>query len=421
MISCSRISVMLRRMGYAALSTSILTLSLSSLAGQDSLPPAVKKSASAAATEAGEPQAAKAADPYAVPEGSPEEILRFIEELQELRPKFKNREELIHHVTRVQQATVAASDKLLAHQDADEKTAVEAVELKMQSLVMLVRLGRNGALEATLKAARDLTRDPRKGVAAKAREILLAIRIGASPTLPDDQRQALIAEVLEAVAASQFSRESVGTAYALGQTLEEAGKRASASECYEKLSELLSKSEDPELNGLSVSLKGYARGLQLPGKFMELGGTTLSGKPLDWNAYRGKVVLVDFWATWCGPCLEELPNVQRLYQLYHDKGFEVVGVSLDEDRPRLEAFLEREQIPWTTLIEPDPAARGWKHPLAVRYGIRGIPAAILVNEDGKVISMAARGPELAAQLEKLLGPAEVDAPVLKKFGVFKKQ
>lgn len=206
----------------------------------------------------------------------------------------------------------------------------------------------------------------------------------------------------------------------MGQSLEESGKTSSAIECYEKLSELLSESDNPGLNGLSVTLKGFVRGLQLPGNFMELSGTTLSGKPLDWDSYRGKVVLVDFWATWCGPCVEELPNVKRLYRLYHEKGFEVLGISLDEDRRQLDAFIERYEIPWTSLLEADPEDRGWKHPLAIRYGIRAIPAAILVDEDGKVVSIAARGPELAAQLEKLLGPAENDAPVLKKSGIFKK-
>lgn len=416
--SWSTISPILRRTGCAVMSAVVLALGPTIATGQDSVPPLAKKSA--AAVEPAEPQEADAADPYAVPEGTPTEILQFIEDLQEQRPRFKSREEMVRHVIRVQQASITASDRLLAHKEVDEKTAVDAVELKMQSLVMLVRLGRNGALEATMKAAKELTKDPRKAVAAKAREILLAIRIGTAATLPDEQRQALIAEVIDAVQSSRFSRESVGAAFVLGQTLEEAGKTPAAIECYEKLSELLVNSENSEFEDLATALQGSVRGLRLPGKFMELSGTTLDGKPLDWNAYRGKVVLVDFWATWCGPCLEELPNVQRLYQLYHDQGFEVVGVSLDEDRPKLETFLERKEIPWTTLFEPDPAARGWKHPLAVRYGIRGIPAAILVNEDGKVISMAARGPELAAQLEKLLGPAEVDAPVLKKSGIFKK-
>lgn len=418
MVFSFRVSAMLRWTGYAVLSAALMTAGLSSVTGQDGAQPPIKKPATS--PKSVEPQEIEPADPYSVPDGSPQEILDFVETLQQQRPPLKSREELIQHVTRVQQASITASDRLLAHKDADEKTAVEAVELKMQSHVMLVRLGRKGALEATMQAARELTRDPRQAVAAKAREILLAIRIGTAATLPGDQRKALIAEVMEAVAASRLSRESVGSAFALGQSLEESGKTSSAIECYEKLSELLSESDNPGLNGLSVTLKGFVRGLQLPGNFMELSGTTLSGKPLDWDSYRGKVVLVDFWATWCGPCVEELPNVKRLYRLYHEKGFEVLGISLDEDRRQLDAFIERYEIPWTSLLEADPEDRGWKHPLAIRYGIRAIPAAILVDEDGKVVSIAARGPELAAQLEKLLGPAENDAPVLKKSGIFKK-
>ena len=121
---------------------------------------------------------------------------------------------------------------------------------------------------------------------------------------------------------------------------------------------------------------------------------------------RDKPVLVEFWATWCGPCRAELPNLKQCYAKYHDRGFDVVGVSLDQDVDTLKQFLAEEQIPWTNLF--DPGAAGWDNPLAARYGIKAIPTAMLVDRQGKVLSTTARGPELERLLAQLLDPAAAE-------------
>jgi thiol-disulfide isomerase/thioredoxin len=408
---------MLHRAVSSVLSVAVLTAGLSSAFGQGSKLPPVKRSATAPKAAAPKEKEAEAADPYAVPDGSPEEILQFVEDLQGLRPRFKNREELIQHVIKSQQSLVVAADKLLAHKDIDDETAVQAAEFKLQALFLLTRGGLDGAQAAALKAAKELSKDPRKAVAAKAAEVLRVIKISSVATLSDQERSELIAEVLESVTAGKFNRESISAAFMLGQSLEKSDMTAAACEYYEQLSGLLAKSDNEQWQEQAKKLDGVVRRLQLPGNVIEIKGTTLSGKPLDWESYRGKVVLVDFWATWCGPCIAELPNVKKQYRRYHGKGFDVLGISLDTDRGKLDAFVEKNEIPWTSLFESTEEDQGWNNPLAVHYGIMGIPTAILVDKDGKVVSMMARGPELVEQLEKLLGPApevEDDEPAVKK-------
>ena len=152
-----------------------------------------------------------------------------------------------------------------------------------------------------------------------------------------------------------------------------------------------------------VSKPPASRHLNLLGNPIELTGTKLDGSDFDWSDYEGKVVLVDFWATWCGPCLAEAPNVKKNYDKYHDRGFEVVAISLDTKKSALEKYIQTKEVPWVNLFE---AGKGWKHPMAVKYGVSAIPTVFLVNRDGNVVSLRARGAELGKQLKKLLGTKE---------------
>jgi peroxiredoxin len=111
--------------------------------------------------------------------------------------------------------------------------------------------------------------------------------------------------------------------------------------------------------------------------------------------------LVEFWATWCAPCLTELAHVRECFEKYHPRGFEVVGISLDEDRAALERYLKQQPFPWATLYDA-----GANNPLAAYYGVTGASAAILVDQEGRVVSINARGGELDYQLATLLGAAE---------------
>ena len=136
---------------------------------------------------------------------------------------------------------------------------------------------------------------------------------------------------------------------------------------------------------------------ELKTKALDLKFTAVDGSELDLAKLRGKVVLLDFWATWCGPCVAEIPNVVAAYKKLHDKGFEIVGISLDHDKAKLEAFTKEKGMTWPQYFD----GKGWENEVSTRFGIHSIPAMWLLNKKGLVVSTEARG-SLEAEVEKLL-------------------
>jgi len=114
-------------------------------------------------------------------------------------------------------------------------------------------------------------------------------------------------------------------------------------------------------------------------------------KPISLKQFRGKVVVVDFWATWCGPCVAELPNVKRVYAKYHDKGLEIISISLDSQLSRFERFVKQRKMSWHHIAD----GKGWNARLAQRFGVSSIPAMFVIGRDGRVVSVRPRGSQLA--------------------------
>jgi thiol-disulfide isomerase/thioredoxin len=121
---------------------------------------------------------------------------------------------------------------------------------------------------------------------------------------------------------------------------------------------------------------------------------------LDLKSLQGKVVLVDFWATWCGPCLAEVPNMMTQYEKYHDKGFEIIAYSCDEDAQALLRFLIKEKPPWvigSTVLSENEELKNYLG----FYEFTSIPRMILIGRDGKVLNIRARGETLNKLLAEL--------------------
>jgi len=132
-------------------------------------------------------------------------------------------------------------------------------------------------------------------------------------------------------------------------------------------------------------------------KPLDLKFTAVDGTAFDLAKWRGKVVLVDFWATWCGPCRRAVPAVVNIYRKQHDKGFEIVGISLDKDRDQMLQFTKDKGMAWPQYFD----GKVWRNDLSTRFGIEGIPAMWLVDKQGRVRNTEA-GDDLEAEVTKLL-------------------
>ncbi|MCB2153844.1 TlpA family protein disulfide reductase [bacterium] len=138
-------------------------------------------------------------------------------------------------------------------------------------------------------------------------------------------------------------------------------------------------------------------------QFPQFQGYTYDGNLVSLKDYRGKVVLIDFWATWCAPCRAELPNVRDVYAKYHDKGFDIVAISLDvKEGGKLPEFYANKEtaLPWPSIYD----GKGWDSELANRFGVKAIPATFVLDKDGTIVATDARGAKLWREVGTRVDP-----------------
>lgn len=125
----------------------------------------------------------------------------------------------------------------------------------------------------------------------------------------------------------------------------------------------------------------------------------LDGEPVSLSDFKGKVVLIDFWASWCGPCRKDNPHVVELYNKYKADGFEILGVSLDKTQDRWEQAVAKDKLTWTHVSD----LKGWQNAVAQIYSVKSIPHTVLLDKEGKIIANKLRGPALDQKLASIFG------------------
>lgn len=153
---------------------------------------------------------------------------------------------------------------------------------------------------------------------------------------------------------------------------------------------------------LAEAAKARLQKAQMIGQPMDLQFTAVDGSSVDLRALRGNIVLVDFWASWCPDCIREMPAIRQSYQKYRDKGFAVVGISLDKDAQALSNFVARKLIPWPQYFD----GKGWGNEFATKYGVRAIPEMWLINQRGEVVSTNVSPEQLEQRIAQLLSSRE---------------
>lgn len=399
-----------RKLKWAALCAAVATMGTSwSMADE----PAKTKPAPAAAKEgaaeekpvaekpvAEKPVAKKPVDPFAVPEGNDPKVLQlFMSRLQRTPPAARTPEGIQEHLNKLEKVT----DELLTR-ELEEEMLTQAVGMKVQIMGLLPQFGDEGAAKRRSEFLAKAAIDERPAVAKMAAMFLKVDKVEKIADLKKEERAALIQQLAKDIQEGELDQDELQLAEMAGNSLAGAELNDEAVAALNLFAKYVEANGHPKASKIAQGLRGTANRLGLMGNPIEIAGKTLDGKDFKIESLKGKVVLIDFWATWCGPCRAEFPNMLEHYALYHDKGFEIVGISLDEDRDALDEFMKEEKLPWMQLHQND--GTGWGNENAIRYGISGIPACFLVDQEGKVVSLNCRGEELPKLLEKLLGPVE---------------
>lgn len=350
-------------------------------------------------------------------EGSVEDYFAFIKKVQSQKnlmgkPRPANQKEFRDRAVTVLKACNEAADKILAKDSLTKGQTTDAVKAKVEFVRQLARI--DASYKDELASLPQLCKD--KGLDALAEELEVFNFVNEYMSALQSGNKGNARKALDQmIAKGETEGKKITKELAQGlefvlQYAEYALEKDQLAEVYEKALNLFKNAEDESIVRAGKMLEGTLRRAQLPGNEMLVGGTFIDDTEYKAEDYAGKTVLIDFWATWCGPCRGEIPNVKKLYAYYHEKGFEIIGISSDRDVETLKKFIEKEEMPWKQMMR-DKALVADGQTMGSYYGVTGIPTMILIGPDGKVITINARGQALEKALEDIYGPMPKEEPV----------
>jgi thiol-disulfide isomerase/thioredoxin len=297
------------------------------------------------------------------------EVLESPQVLMDPEQRAKVAPKAIPHM----QKLVALFDELAA---AEERAKPQAMGAQRQLLAMLAVMGDEDANATLVKRGEE-----KDGAQWKATVLLVRWWKAAK----DPAEQGKVLDELAALCKANSADEQLAPVVAM--FAEQAAANNELRDRVEKI--FLEELKSPAATELAEGIKAAGKLRGLEGKPLVIEGQALDGSKFSTAQWKGKVILVDFWATWCGPCREELPRLKKAYADFHKEGLEVVGVSCDRKEAALKEFLKANpDMPWPQLF--DSNAKGGWHPLAESYGIMGIPTMFLIDKKGVVRTVAAR-------------------------------
>jgi peroxiredoxin len=352
-------------------------------ANQPGVEAAVKAASKDAASE--KPAAKAADDEYGVPEGSPRELVAFIKKLENLPEDDAARKQ-------ARAAMLKAAEKILAGKPDDDELDF-AVEVKTNLLDKPEDVA--AFSEGLKKSGHD-----RQARAVLGRSLEIGLRnavLGDKPELAKKR----VAAVLEYFKQGTPQPSDLGLAIMTGEIAELEGDKAYAANVYRELGKVFTDSKNQNLADFGKRMEGVVRRLSLVGSKMKFEGKLLSGEAMDLSKYEGKVVLVEFWVSWRKTCADETAKLRKLYDQYHDRGFEIIGFACDYQRKDAEKFAQENQMPWPTVYGENGPSPTFEY-----YGVMTFPTGILIGKDGKVAALNVTADQLGSELGKLLGEAK---------------
>lgn len=331
-----------------------------------------------------------------------EALFSKIEELAQSEPEEDSEKAYVEHLKGIAPQMESLASQILS-QAKGEKIAIRATRIKFQMLQLQTQLGDAKAVARTKEFIDQLQNDKRPSIAREGFIQGLVYRAGQLPKLEQKAQVALIGDVKSFIENENASVTSAQLSKQIAEAYESIGKEKLAGQAYVSFGSALAKSKNPSILGLADMMLGSGRRLSLPGNELRLVGKTVDKQDFEWEAYKDKVVLVVYWASWCGPCMAEIPRQKMLFEKYNDQGFEIVGVNLDDTRGPAQNVITKKALDWISIFDSgitdsaDPATSNANY-----YGVNGIPTMFLVGRDGKVISTTTQGKALEELVAKVM-------------------